>query len=152
MATAKPSVQRRRANQKAAKRERRRIRSIKGIWPEVDAEYCDWIRGLPCVVCLIVNHLRHGGTAASGLLAFIDVITHPHEFPIERFGAQCAHVGEIRGIGQKCSDRETAPLCGKHHDRGAPEGHHDLGKGFWSFYGIDREALIAALNEAWESH
>lgn len=58
---------------------------------------------------------------------------------------EVAHVGE-RGLGQKCSDRETVPLCAEHHRTG-PHAHHVLGKNFWDCHGLDRDAIIAKLNE-----
>jgi hypothetical protein len=52
-------------------------------------------------------------------------------------------------MSQKCSDRETIPLCAKHHREG-PESHHKLGKKFWEYHGLDRDALIKQLNEEYE--
>lgn len=57
---------------------------------------------------------------------------------------EAAHVG-ARGLGQKCSDYETLPLCGNHHVQG-PESHHVLGKNFFGHWGLDRNALIEKLN------
>lgn len=53
---------------------------------------------------------------------------------------ECAHVG-IRGMGQKCSDYDTLPLCSAHHVQG-PESHHVLGRRFWTVWGLDRTSLI----------
>lgn len=58
---------------------------------------------------------------------------------------EAAHVG-VRGYGQKCDDREAIPLCERHHRTG-PLAHHVLGKKFWAYHGLDREKLIADLNE-----
>lgn len=62
---------------------------------------------------------------------------------------ECAHVG-ARGIGQKCSDYETLPLCSAHHVQG-PQSHHVLGKRFWIVWGLDRAALIAQYNELYRT-
>lgn len=83
-----------------------------------DPEYLAWIREQPCVVTFC---------------------------KIPR--SEAAHVGEIRGLGQKCSDHETIPLCVWHHGPEGPQSHHRLGKGFWPFWGLDRDALIAEYRE-----
>jgi len=57
---------------------------------------------------------------------------------------EAAHVGD-RGLGQKCSDRETIPLCAEHHTQGR-DSYHKLGKKFWEHHGLDRFELIARLN------
>ena len=62
---------------------------------------------------------------------------------------ECAHVGR-RGYGQKCSDRETLPLCSLHHVQG-PESHHVLGRNFFSFWRLDRFELIAKFNRLYET-
>lgn len=61
---------------------------------------------------------------------------------------EAAHVG-MRGLGQKCSDRECLPLCSWHHIHG-PESHHVLGRKFFEFHKLDRLKLIADLNEMYE--
>lgn len=58
---------------------------------------------------------------------------------------ECAHVG-LRGMGQKCSDYDTLPLCSWHHVQG-PESHHVLGRRFWIVWGLDRHALIEKFNQ-----
>lgn len=66
-----------------------------------------------------------------------------HERDIE-----AAHVGSTgKCASRKCIDTETAPLCGFGHHREGKESHHKLGRRFWEFHGIDRDALIAELNE-----
>ena len=55
--------------------------------------------------------------------------------------AEAAHVGK-RGLGQKCSDRETIPLCVEHHRLG-PESQHVKGKGFWGHHCMSRILVIA---------
>ena len=93
--------------------------------PERDEKYRNFIRGLGCIVCR-------------------DTVPHnPQSSKTE-----CAHIGE-RGLGQKCSDYETVPLCSYHHRIG-PTSHHVLGKHFWSRHGIDRDRTIAALRAVYD--
>lgn len=53
---------------------------------------------------------------------------------------EVGHVGD-RGLGQKCPDDETIPLCKWHHTEG-PSAAHKLGKLFWATYGLNRDALL----------
>jgi hypothetical protein len=53
---------------------------------------------------------------------------------------EAAHVGD-RGLGQKCRDEETIPLCGYHHRTG-PDSQHVLGKAFWDHHNINRADLV----------
>lgn len=53
-------------------------------------------------------------------------------------------------MGQKCSDRQTLPLCGLEHHREGPSSHHKLGKLFFTRHGIDRDSLIETLNQQYE--
>lgn len=103
------------------KKLRRTWRKVKGTWPARDPRYLRWIRLHPCVVCM--------------------------RFDISAFGRSDAmHVGEIRGLGQKCSDRETLPGCRFHHRE-----HHKYGREFWKHYQLDRDALIATFNARFEA-
>lgn len=87
-----------------------------------DAAYLDWIREFPCALCPL-------GT--------------------QRSQTEAAHVG-VRGLSQKSSDRETIPLCAEHH-RLHKFSAHRLGKKFWQHFGLNRDALIAALNYAFDN-
>jgi len=62
---------------------------------------------------------------------------------------EAAHVGD-RGLGQKCADREAVPLCAAHHRTG-PGAHHVLGKKFWMFHGLHRDAVVLAYNAGFMS-
>ena len=88
-----------------------------------DPAYLDWIRTLPCVICL-------------------------RDYPIQLGATEAAHIGQ-RGFAQKSSDRETIPLCGRHH-RWGKDAHHVLGKHFFERHGLNREELIRSLNAAYE--
>ena len=63
--------------------------------------------------------------------------------------AEAAHLA-ARAFGQKCSDRETGPLCAWDHRLG-PHSHHVLGRMFWKHHGIDRTRLIRELNESYQA-
>lgn len=88
---------------------------------EQNPRYLDFIRQWPCAL------------AATG-----DCVGH----------IEAAHVGD-RGLGQKCRDEETIPLCAGHHRTGA-ESHHVLGRRFWEHHGIERDALLAMLQGIFE--
>ncbi len=89
----------------------------------VDVPYKAWIGSLPCVVCLAWESEQRTRTTV-------------------------AHVGD-RGLSQKCSDRETLPLCVDHHQEGK-YAQHKLGKRFWSHHDLDRDVLIRLFNERYE--
>jgi hypothetical protein len=61
--------------------------------------------------------------------------------------SEAAHLA-ARAFGQKCSDRETGPLCAWDHRLG-PHSHHALGRTFWQHYRIDRARLIRGLNKSY---
>lgn len=89
-----------------------------------DKTYMAFIASLACLVCSL-----------------------PGKGP-QQYRTEVAHVGD-RGLMQKCSDRETLPLCTMHHTL-APESQHRAGKKFWWLWGIDRDAEIARLNALYE--
>lgn len=95
--------------------------------PIKDPAYLDFIRTKPCICCSAWWNF-HGQTTPT----------------------EAAHVGD-RGLGQKCSDREAIPLCERHHRTG-PLAHHKLGKKFWAYHSLDRNAIIAQLNKEYETN
>ncbi len=121
--------QRRKKNERANKRDRQRQGAASGKQPAKDPAYLDFIRTLPCAVCVRLAEALGG--------------YKPQPSPTE-----AAHVG-IRGLRQKCSDREAIPLCGWHH-RESPASHHRLGKLFWVFQQLDREKLVLGYRMAFE--
>ena len=123
------STERRKANEKAFRALRKRNAKIAGRQPLRDPKYLAWIRTMPCIVCL----KRCGTLLVQNL---------------QETQTEAAHVGD-RGFRQKCSDRETLPICAGHH-RTFTTSQHVLGKAFWNFWHLDREALIAAYNLAYE--
>lgn len=100
-----------------------RSKASKGL---KDPAYLAFIASLPCVVCLAWESEQRTRTTV-------------------------AHVGD-RGLSQKCSDRETLPLCVDHHQEGK-NAHHKMGKRFWSHHELDRDVLIRLFNERYnEAH
>jgi hypothetical protein len=101
-----------------------------------DREYMAWIASLPCIVCYASYYFP---------------VWALHEWPNgkECMPVEVAHVGD-RGLGAKCSDRETIPLCAQHHREGS-DAVHRLGKNFWSHHGIDRDQLVAQLQRRFEA-
>lgn len=93
--------------------------------PKWVVEWWDSIRSQVCVVCK--NQMEAGYAVTQGSRT------------------EVAHVG-LRGIGRKCDPREVLPLCAMHHRTG-PYAHHRLGKHFWEFHGLDREALVVFYQE-----
>lgn len=97
-----------------------RSKASKGL---KDPTYLQFIASLPCVVCVAWESDQRTRTTV-------------------------AHVGD-RGLSQKCSDRETLPLCVDHHQEGK-NAHHRMGKNFWPHHGLDRDALIKLFQERYE--
>jgi len=98
-----------------------------------DAKYLAYIRSLTCSVCLSIAREMQV------------VIPFSHRLLLR---SEAAHVGE-RGLGQKCSDRETVPLCATHHRTGK-DSHHVLGKKFWAHHGLNRDAIVKELNRLYD--
>lgn len=113
--------------EKAARAERNTIkREAKGLMPLKDEAYKAFIRSLPCMCCEIVSEKQATPTEA-------------------------AHIGEVRGFGQKAPDSTCVPLCRRHH-KGGPLAHHDLGKRFFVVWRIDREQTIKRFQKLYAAH
>ncbi len=120
-------------------KERRTGRARRG--PEVDERRLDWIRCLPCIICFawlftdlafaIVEAVSISGTSR------------------EHWISEAAHVGD-RGLSQKCSARETVPLCAVCHRTGIEAHHGKLGKGWWAHHRLERDQVIKELNRWYE--
>jgi hypothetical protein len=64
---------------------------------------------------------------------------------------EAAHFGP-RGLGQKSDDRQTLPLCRKHHRTGN-DSYHQLGPvKFADRHQLDVSGLIRQLNAFFEKH
>lgn len=109
---------------------RRRAKPRRG--PVVDPKFRAFVRTFGCIACWLT------------LVQTVEWNSGCQKSPTE-----CAHVGQ-RGLGQKCSDCESLPLCRDEHHQNGPESHHVLGKRFWSFHGLNRRVLIAELNRLYE--
>lgn len=106
--------------------------------PKWVLNYWEWVGAQPCVVC---RKERDSVIECFGGEAKGNIQCSPTEV---------AHVG-VRGLRQKCDPREVLPLCGVLHHRLGPYSHHRLGKRFWEFHGLDREALLRQYQERYES-
>lgn len=73
--------------------------------PVIDDAYRAWISSMPCCICYRRSHKLYPQTA----------FVYPSQ-------SQCHHI-EAGGMGTKCSDHLTVPLCWKHHRQA-----HDLGR------------------------
>jgi hypothetical protein len=93
--------------------------------PRKNAGYLSWIRSLPCAVCWVWR-IRPGRDSK----------------------VEAAHVG-VRGLSRKCSDLEAIPFCIWHHRTG-PQSHHQLGKGFWQFWKLNRIEVIREYQARYE--
>jgi hypothetical protein len=101
-------------------------------------DYLNFIRSLPCLICLVIAH--------RGIPARLGGYDHT---PInQRSRTEAAHVG-IRGMGQKCSDWEAIPLCACHHRTGE-FAHHVIGKRFWVKWRLDRFEVIRKYRDLYE--
>lgn len=126
----KPSTVRRQANEHAFKLLRQRNAKLKN--PDAkDPRYLAWIRCQECVCCKTLSREAWA------------------ELPREKYRIEAAHVGE-RGIGRKCPDAETLPICSQHHTRGR-DSHHRLGKGFWEHWNLDRDVLVKEHRERYRA-
>ncbi len=86
-----------------------------------DRKYLDWISGLMCVVCVLLD-IRG---IAIGFDPFRQVIDPAH--------------GPVNGMGSKGPDDGAIPLCRHHHD----EQHEIRWPAFEMKYSIDRAAIAA---------
>lgn len=123
---------------------KRRAKPRRKTVENTDRDYLKWVRSLLCCVCHL--DLYAAWVKDSWKDSWIKPLAGEREFIR---ATEAAHVG-ARGLSQKCSDRETIPLCALHHREG-PESHHKLGKRFWAHHGIDRDALIKRLQEAYDA-
>ena len=86
--------------------------------------YLKWIRTLPCSIpaCPYFGSFFHR--------------------------IEAHHAGD-HGLSQRAPDRTAIPLCDVHH-REAWSSVHNLGKYFWKFHKLDRDAIINELNSRYD--
>lgn len=112
------------------------MRNARKPKPGDDPNYLNFIRTRPCVCCYA--ELIRSEIGPEGVLS----VCAP------RPTSEAAHVGP-RGLGQKCPDRQTVPLCAQHH-RVGPLAHHVLGKRFWDTWALNRDELISSLQSIYK--
>jgi len=96
--------------------------------PVNDPEYRAWISSMPCCVCYRRSHRLYPQTA--------------HIYPSQ---SDCHHI-EAGGMGTKCSDHLTVPLCRRHHRQA-----HDMGKAkFPERYQINLHQIADELVEIYQ--
>lgn len=64
-----------------------------------------------------------------------------------RCPSEAAHCGD-RAFSQKAPDNTCLPLCTEHHTEGKVA-HHKLGKRFWEYHNLDREALTLSYRDVY---
>ena len=114
------------------------MRSATKLRTGKDPAYLAWLHELPCVVCI------------GGMDRLMTWLRPLQSAPIRQSSrTEAAHCGD-RGMSQKAPDRTAIPLCCEHHREGRCS-VHKMGKRFWEYWGIDRDALIAFLNERFDA-
>lgn len=108
---------------------------------DVDENYKAWIRTLPCICCVgwtrFEAHVMDMRSAA------------PFAHVRQASRTEAAHVGDHAAY-RLASDRTCIPLCAIEHHREGPDSHHKLSRKFWAAHGLDRNTVIAFLNQHYE--
>jgi hypothetical protein len=86
-----------------------------------DFAYLAWVASQQCIVC-------------------------ESQFKLQPSRSYAHHAGQ-RGLGTRADDATAIPLCWRHHDRASPISIHALGKRFWVVYKLERNVVIAELQE-----
>lgn len=131
-------------NRIAAPVKRKRAKPRRGR--VIDKPYMAWLSLFPCLIC--AARILRPSSSEQLVRLLLAGAAYWHPWPCALLGTEVAHVGP-RGLGQKCSDRETVPLCRAHHTEGK-ESERALGKRFWEFHGLDKAEVIAAFNAEYE--
>lgn len=129
----KPSTERRRANERAEKVQRRKRARISGRQPARDKQFREFVRIHPCAACQRKCRECQSRRYPVGCIGRGECVGVP---------VDAAHIGSTgKGMGQKCSDEETAPLCRPHHEE-----QHKIGlEAFQKKYGLNLLAIAAEL-------
>ena len=119
--------------------------------PGDNPEFLAWLRTWPCYVCLKRFCEARG-------LTFDVIAADPLERELIQYYFRRLRVcgpTEAAHVGLRCADREAMPLGKLHHLHqtagGGPESHHTLGRHFWEFHGLDREAIFALLHRLYRA-
>lgn len=101
-----------------------------------EPDYLRWIRGLPCVACMVQGALR----AATRCEAAHVRAGYPEDG------------WRPTGMAEKPDDRRTLPLCAGHHREGPKAQHAANERAWWAALGIHPPALCAALADAYDNN
>jgi hypothetical protein len=117
--------------------------------PERDPARLAYVRGLPCICCWLVAWRASGRLYTAHLESvYMNCLNYAVQ---QETRTEAAHCGP-HGISQKASDEHTIPLCSWEHHQFGPHSAHRLGKGFWSYWGLDRGELLKELQTGYEGH
>jgi len=123
------STARRKANERAHKRLRRKLRAIKGIWPESNPDYLAWLRTQECISPGCTSKNLHKWDRQAGSWT------------------EAAHTGP-HGIAQKAPDCDAIPLCHHHHQEAKDA--QGKSRNWFEEHGLDRAKVIAELRQRYE--
>jgi hypothetical protein len=115
---------------------------------DADPEYLAFLRRMPCCACFKMFFSRVGRWpvwSINYILAACEANQRLQTLPTES-----AHFG-VRGLRQKAPDRQALPLCSTLHHREGHESAHVLGRSFFVYHNLDREALTKAFNDYYDS-
>jgi len=125
------SSTRRKTNEAAFRKLRKKQAKAKGAQPAVDPKYRRFIGSLHCVVCILPDET---GTCWANK---------------QKSATQAAHTGP-HALGRKASDYTCIPLCQEHH-LDAPDSYHKMGeRKFLAHHGLDKEKLVLAYKASYE--
>lgn len=97
--------------------------------------YLNFVRRLPCCVCILPWKLNKSGVAYSN---------------VQKSITEAAHSGP-HALGSKSDDRTALPLCALHHREGVDAYHRVGEKRFQQIHGISIAEIVAALNARYDS-
>lgn len=112
-----------------------------------DQEFFAFVRGFPCVICWLLEWRRDGKPEQN--IEALFVMRSRLDVPPQGSPTGAAHIGD-GSTGVKCDDHDVAPLCKIQHHQEGKLSQHKLRKGFWTYWKIDREKLVAELRADFE--
>lgn len=136
--------QRRRRNNRAFKRERKRIGAIKGNKPARDKDYLGWIAALPCLICWLVEWLA----IWRGEMYLSDLTLRDVFVPRQTTNSEAAHTGP-HGMSVKAPDSDAIPLC-RHHHQEAKDAQ-GKSRNWFAEHDLDRDAVLTDLRAQYEA-
>lgn len=120
---------------------------------KLNPEYLAFCRTLPCVICYAEAYAFLTKHAA---FDDIELFTRGALYGRQGSPTEAAHIGfsgKTRGLSQKCSDIESAPLCGIEHHREGEFSIHKMGPdAFFAHHGADRDSTIMMFQNLWSQH